>query len=50
MQGAPAPRFSRTPQDFPSPPPNPGQHNEEALADWGFGADEIAALKEAGGN
>jgi len=50
MQGAPAPRFSRTPQDFPSPPPNPGQHNEEALADWGFGPNEIAALKEAGGN
>ncbi len=49
MQGAPAPRFSRTPQDFPSPPPNPGQHNEEALADWGFGADEIAALKSGGG-
>jgi len=49
MQAAPAPRFSRTPQDFPSPPPNPGQHNEEALADWGFGADEIAALKSGGG-
>lgn len=48
MQAAPAPRFSRTAQDFPAPPPEPGQHNDEALADWGFGADEIASLKDAG--
>ncbi|MBT6095992.1 MAG: CoA transferase [Rhodospirillaceae bacterium] len=48
MQGAPAPRFSRTAQDFPKPPPNPGEHNDEALSDWGFSEDEIASLKDAG--
>jgi len=48
MQGAPAPRFSRTPQDMPTPPPVPGQHNDEVLADWGFSADDVAALKDAG--
>ena len=48
MQGAPAPRFSRTAQDFPTPPPEPGQHNEEALSDWGFSVDEITSLKDAG--
>jgi alpha-methylacyl-CoA racemase len=48
MQGAPAPRFSRTPQGAPTPPPAPGQHNDEVLADWGFSADEVAALKNDG--
>jgi alpha-methylacyl-CoA racemase len=45
MQASPAPRFSRTPQDTPTPPPSPGEHNNEVLADWGFSDDEIAALK-----
>lgn len=48
MQGAPAPRFSRTQQGMPTPPPAPGQHNDEALADWGFSAEDIAALKADG--
>ena len=30
------------------PPAHAGEHTDEALADWGFGADEIAALREAG--
>lgn len=35
-QPAPAPRFSRTPGALTSPPPAPGQHTIEALADWGI--------------
>jgi alpha-methylacyl-CoA racemase len=46
-QPAPAPRFSRTPGRVHSPPAAPGEHTETALADWGFGADEISALKDA---
>ena len=48
MQASPAPRFIRTPQNTPTPPPSPGEHNNEVLADWGFSADEIAALGDAG--
>lgn len=48
VQGAPAPRFSRTPQDVPTPPPAPGQHNDEVLAAWGFSDDEVTAMKDAG--
>jgi len=44
-QPAPAPRFSRTPGDVPSPPPHPGQHTDDALAAWGATAEEIAALR-----
>ncbi|HMM44168.1 MAG TPA: CaiB/BaiF CoA-transferase family protein [Candidatus Macondimonas sp.] len=46
VQPAPAPRFSRTVPELPSEPPKAGQHNDEALADWGFTAAEIAGLKE----
>ncbi len=45
IQPAPAPRFSRTPGAVASPPPNPGQHTDEALAAWGVPAKEIAALR-----
>ncbi|HUR49555.1 MAG TPA: CaiB/BaiF CoA-transferase family protein [Acidimicrobiales bacterium] len=45
VQPAPAPRFSRTPGAISRPPAHPGQHTAEALADWGFSADEIAALQ-----
>ncbi len=45
-QAAPAPRFSRTPPDISRPPPHAGQHTDEALADWGLSADEIAQLRE----
>jgi len=48
IQPAPAPRFSRTQSEIQGPPPLPGQHNDEALADWGFSGEEIAALKAAG--
>ncbi|MFK7993755.1 MAG: CaiB/BaiF CoA transferase family protein [Granulosicoccus sp.] len=33
-QPAPAPRFSRTPGGIHRPPPTPGQHNHEILAEW----------------
>ena len=48
VQPAPAPRFSRTPPAIRRGAPSPGQHSDEALADWGFSADERAALREAG--
>jgi alpha-methylacyl-CoA racemase len=42
VQPAPAPRFSRTPGGLDRPPPAPGQHTREALADWGVtGVDEL---------
>ncbi len=44
-QAAPAPRFSRTEPEIQGPPCGPGQHNEEALKDWGFSGDEIEALQ-----
>jgi alpha-methylacyl-CoA racemase len=47
-QPAPAPRFSRTPAEIAGPPAAAGQHTDEALADWGFGADEVARLRGAG--
>ncbi len=48
VQPAPAPRFSRTPGAVQGPPPKPGEHNDAALADWGFADEEIAALRRAG--
>jgi alpha-methylacyl-CoA racemase len=47
-QPAPAPRFSRTPPAIAAPPAGPGQHTDKALADWGFGADEVTKLRDAG--
>lgn len=47
VQPAPAPRFSRTPGAIQRPPAHPGQHTDEALADWGFSAAEIAKLRES---
>jgi len=46
-QPGPAPRFSRTKPEVARPSPIPGEHNEEALLDWGFSADDIAALRDA---
>ena len=48
VQPAPAPGFSRTPLDPPTPPPFPGMHTDEILALFGFVPDEIIALREAG--
>ena len=48
VQPAPAPRFSATPGEIQGPPPIVGQHNEAALADWGFSAADIDGLKGAG--
>lgn len=47
-QPAPAPRFSRTPGEIQGPPAWPGQHTDEVLGEWGFAADEIAVLRDAG--
>jgi alpha-methylacyl-CoA racemase len=47
LQAAPAPRFSRTPGEISRPPAHAGQHTDEALADWGVSASEIAKLREA---
>jgi alpha-methylacyl-CoA racemase len=48
MQPAPAPRFSRTPSAVQRPASWPGEHTDEALADWGFDAEELATLRKAG--
>jgi alpha-methylacyl-CoA racemase len=48
VQPAPAPRFSRTAPEIAGRPPAPGEHTASALADWGFTAAEIAALRAAG--
>jgi alpha-methylacyl-CoA racemase len=45
---APAPRFDRSVPVAASEPPVPGQHSEQVLKDFGFGADEIRALRAAG--
>ena len=47
-QVAPTPRFSRTAAELDLPPPTPGEHSAEVLADFGFSASEISALKAAG--
>jgi alpha-methylacyl-CoA racemase len=48
VQPGPAPRFSRTKVEVQGPAPSCGQHNEEVLSRFGFGANEIAALKTSG--
>jgi alpha-methylacyl-CoA racemase len=45
-QPAPAPRFSGTPTDVPTPPAHPGQHTDEALGRWGFSSDEVQRLRD----
>lgn len=47
-QAAPAPRFSRTPGAIQGPAPRPGADTNAILADWGFGAGEIATLAASG--
>ncbi len=48
VQPAPAPRFGGTPGSIRNPPPNPGQHGDEALTDWGLDPAEVVALRESG--
>jgi alpha-methylacyl-CoA racemase len=48
VQPAPAPRFSRTAPEVARPPSRAGQQTLAALADWGFEAEELAKLREAG--
>jgi len=45
---APAPRFGRTPSAAGAPAADAGAHTDAALADWGFAADELARLRDAG--
>ncbi len=48
VQPGPVPRLSRTPPAVAGPPPHPGQHTEEALADWGVPVAEFGELRAAG--
>lgn len=48
LQPAPAPRFSRSVPDIPTPLPRPGSDTDTALADWGFSATDIADLRSTG--
>lgn len=48
VQPGPAPRFSRTPGAVQGPPARPGEHTDEALAEWGLSSDRIAALRANG--
>ncbi|GAA4353674.1 CaiB/BaiF CoA-transferase family protein [Variovorax defluvii] len=48
VQPAPAPRFSRSRPAVQSPPPQPGEHNREVLADWGFSEEDVAQLQRSG--
>jgi alpha-methylacyl-CoA racemase len=47
-QPAPAPRFSRTAPEVQRDAPWPGQHTDEALADWGVDTAELTKLRETG--
>jgi alpha-methylacyl-CoA racemase len=47
-QPAPAPRFSRTAGEVQRSAPWPGQHTDEALADWGVSGTDLAKLRENG--
>jgi alpha-methylacyl-CoA racemase len=47
-QLAPAPRLSRTPGEVRPTYAYPGVDTESVLAEFGFGADEIAQLHDSG--
>ncbi len=47
-QPAPSPRFGGTPGSIRRPPPNPGQHGDDALVDWGVAKEEIGDLRSSG--
>ncbi len=48
LQPAPTPRFSKTPPELNSPPPQPGEHTKAVLAEFGFSAGEIDGLETVG--
>jgi alpha-methylacyl-CoA racemase len=48
VQPGPAPRFSRTVADPPTPPVAPGVHTDKILSDIGYSADEVATLRRSG--
>jgi len=48
VQPAPSPRFLSTPGAIRRPPPNPGQHGDEAMVDWGLSTDRVLALRDSG--
>jgi alpha-methylacyl-CoA racemase len=48
VQPSPSPRFEGTPGSIRRPPPNPGQHGDEALAEWGFADGEVSELRRSG--
>jgi alpha-methylacyl-CoA racemase len=49
LQPAPAPRFSRTAAVLQGPPPEPGEHTDDVLVDWGVAdAQRIAELRATG--
>ncbi len=48
VQPAPAPRFSRTKPEAPTPPDPPGQSTEAALVEWGIDPARVARLRQAG--
>ncbi|MFC7550900.1 CaiB/BaiF CoA transferase family protein [Plantactinospora sp. GCM10030261] len=47
-QPAPAPRFSRTPGAIRRPPPHPGEHTDEILAELGRSGAAIRRLRDGG--
>ena len=46
VQPGPAPRFDRSGSRPPEPAPAVGTHTDAVLAEAGFGADEIAKLRD----
>jgi alpha-methylacyl-CoA racemase len=48
VQPGPAPRFEGTPSSIRRPPPNPGQHGDEALVEWGVDREAIAKVRATG--
>jgi len=48
LQAAPAPRFSRSAVETPRPTPAAGAHSDAVLAEAGFAAGEIEALRRSG--